>query len=54
MTGVPVWQLIISMTVLVFSVIGGLFLAAKLLRAYILMYGKRPTLREIIRNLKRG
>jgi ABC-2 type transport system permease protein len=54
MTGVPTWQLIASMAVLIFSITGGLLLAAKLLRTYILMYGKRPTLREIIRNLKRG
>lgn len=53
MTGVPAWQLIASMAVLTFSIIGGLWLAAKLLRAYILMYGKRPNLKEIIRSLKR-
>jgi len=54
MTGVPTWQLIASMAVLIFSILGGLLLAAKLLRTYILMYGKRPTLREIVRSLKRG
>lgn len=54
MTGVPAWQLIASMAVMILSIVGGLLLAAKLLRTYILMYGKRPTLREIIRNLKRG
>ncbi len=54
MTGVPTWQLITSIAVLVFSIIGGLLLAAKLLRTYILMYGKRPRLGEIIRNLRRG
>lgn len=54
MTGVPTWQLIASMAVMILSIVGGLLLAAKLLRTYILMYGKRPTLREIIWNLKRG
>jgi len=54
MTGVPAWQLIASMAVLVLSIVGGLLLAAKLLRAYVLMYGKRPSLREIIRNLRSG
>lgn len=54
MTGVPVWQLIASITVLVLSIIGGLWLAARLLRTYILMYGKRPRLGEIIRNLRRS
>jgi ABC-2 type transport system permease protein len=54
MTGVPAWQLIASMAVLVLSIVGGLLLAAKLLRTYILMYGKRPNLGEIIRNLRSG
>jgi ABC-2 type transport system permease protein len=54
MTGVPAWQLIASMAVLVLSIVGGLLLAAKLLRTYILMYGKRPSLGEIIRNLRSG
>ena len=54
MIGVPVWQLIASMAVLVLSVVGGLLLTAKLLRTYLLMYGKRPNLREIIRNLRSG
>jgi ABC-2 type transport system permease protein len=54
MTGVPAWQLIASIAVLVLSIVGGLLLAAKLLRTYILMYGKRPRLGEIIQNLRSG
>ena len=54
MTGVPAWQLVTSMAVLVFSIVGGLLLVARLLRAYILMYGKRPNLGEIFRNLRSG
>jgi ABC-2 type transport system permease protein len=54
LTGVPAWQLAISISVMVLSIIGGLLLAAKLLRTYILMYGKRPSLGEIIRNLRSG
>jgi ABC-2 type transport system permease protein len=54
MTGVPLWQLITSMAIMVLSIVGGLFLAAKLLRAYILMYGKRPSFGEIMRNLRSG
>jgi ABC-2 type transport system permease protein len=54
MTGVPVWQLAVSIAVLVLSIAGGLLLAAKLLRTYILMYGKRPNWGEIIRNLRSG
>lgn len=54
MTGVPAWQIAASIGVLILSIIGGLLLAAKLLRVYILMYGKRPKLAEIMRNLSRG
>jgi ABC-2 type transport system permease protein len=52
--GVPVWQLVVSIGVLVLSIWGGVLLAAKLLRTYVLMYGKRPTLKEISRNLRSG
>ncbi len=52
LTGVPAWQLAVSIFVLVLSVIGGLLLAARLLRAYMLMYGKRPGLREIIHSIR--
>jgi ABC-2 type transport system permease protein len=51
MFGIPVWQLAASMAVMVLSIIAGLLLAARLLRMYLLMYGKRPTVREIIRNV---
>jgi len=53
-TGVPTWQLIASMAILIASVLGGLWIAAKLLRIYLLMYGKRPRLREIVRALRAG
>jgi len=53
-TGVPAWQLAVSMAVLVASVLGGLWIAAKLLRIYLLMYGKRPRIREIVRALRAG
>jgi len=53
-TGVPAWQLAVSMAILVASVLGGLWIAAKLLRIYLLMYGKRPRLREIVRALRAG
>ena len=51
-TGVPLWQLAVSTAVLALAVIGGLLLAARLLRVYMLMYGKRPSLGTIIRNLR--
>ncbi|HXY75170.1 MAG TPA: ABC transporter permease [Dehalococcoidales bacterium] len=52
--GVPVWQLIVSMLVMALCIFGVLLLASKLLRSYMLMYGKRPKLNEIIRSFKAG
>jgi ABC-2 type transport system permease protein len=54
LTGVPAWQLATSMAVLVLCIFGGLVLSSKLLRTYMLMYGKRPNFGEIMRNLRRG
>jgi len=42
------------MAVLVASVLAGLWIAAKLLRIYLLMSGKRPRIREIVRALRAG
>jgi ABC-2 type transport system permease protein len=53
-TGVPAWQLALSLAVLAVSVVGGLLLASRLLRAYMLMYGKRPKLGEIIRSFRKA
>jgi ABC-2 type transport system permease protein len=52
MTDIPMWQIATNIGVLVLSIIGGLNLAIKVFRTYMLMYGKRPSLREIFRNLK--
>ena len=49
---IPTWQIFTNIGVLVLSVIGGLYIAIKIFRTYMLMYGKRPSLREIYRNLK--
>ena len=54
MTGVPGWQIAASLIVLVISIAGGMLLAAKLLRTYLLMYGKRPSLVEIIRSMRKS
>jgi len=53
-TEVPAWQIIVSVIVLAASVLGGLFLTAKIVRTFLLMYGKRPSLGQIIRSLKAG
>jgi len=52
LTGVPTWQIGISLLLLAISVFAVLLLASRLLRIYMLMYGKRPNLKEIMRNLR--
>jgi len=52
LTGIPTWQLIVSIAVMVLSIIGGLALAARLLRTYLLIYGKRLGMRTILHSLR--
>jgi len=53
-SGVPAWQLAVSIVVLALSIVGFLFVAIRVFRAYLLMYGKRPSWGEIIQNLRSG
>ena len=53
-TEVPAWQILTSIAVLVVCVVGGLFLTAKIVRTFLLMYGKRPSLGTIIRSIRSG
>jgi ABC-2 type transport system permease protein len=53
-TDVPAWQIMASVLVLAGSIIGGLLLTTRIVRTFLLMYGKRPGLREIIRNFRNG
>jgi ABC-2 type transport system permease protein len=50
-TGVPPWQLAASIAVLSACIAGGLLLAARLLRLYLLSYGRRPSLGKIIQSI---
>lgn len=50
--GVPVWQLLASIVLLIVTFIGIVWLAAKIYRVGILMYGKKPTYRELFKWLK--
>ena len=45
--GVPVWQLILSMALLVLGFIGTTWLAARIYRVGILMYGKKTSYKEL-------
>lgn len=44
--GVPYWELAISIIILILSVIGMVWFASKIYRVGILMYGKKPSLKE--------
>jgi ABC-2 type transport system permease protein len=50
--GVPPWQLITSMILLILGFIGTVWLAAKIYRTGILMYGKKVTFKEMLKWLK--
>lgn len=47
--GVPVWETVLSLAVLYASFLAMIWLCAKIYRVGIFMYGKKPTLAEIIR-----
>lgn len=45
--GVPAWQLVLSMLLLVITFVGMVWVAGKIYRTGILMYGKKPSWKEI-------
>lgn len=47
--GVPVWELILSMFILVLSIWGTIWVAGKIYRTGILLYGKKVNLKEILK-----
>jgi ABC-2 type transport system permease protein len=51
---IAAWELAVSITVLVLSIIGVLSLATRAFRMYLLMYGKKPAWGEIFRSLRSG
>jgi len=50
--GVPIWQQILSVVILFATFIGTVWFAAKIYRVGILMYGKKPSYKELIKWLK--
>lgn len=46
---VPVWQLLLSMTLLIIGFLSTTWLAAKIYRTGILMYGKKPSWKEMLK-----
>lgn len=50
--GVPWWQILVSMFLLIITFIGIVWFAAKIYRVGILMYGKKPSYKELYKWLK--
>jgi len=53
-TSIPTWELLLSLFVLIASVVGAMWLASRVFRVCLLMYGKRPSLGEIWRYIREG
>lgn len=51
-TEIPAWELAASIGVLAISIVVAMWLAAKLFRTGLLMYGKRPSFKEIARAIR--
>ncbi|WP_290696747.1 ABC transporter permease [Lacinutrix sp.] len=50
--GVPIWQQILSLLILIGTFMFTIWLASKIYRVGILMYGKKPTYRELLKWIK--
>jgi ABC-2 type transport system permease protein len=48
----PLWQIALSILLMIATILGAVWLAAKLYRVGVLMYGKRPTLPEMAKWLR--
>jgi ABC-2 type transport system permease protein len=49
----PIWQLALSIIIMIVSIIT-IWLASRIFRTFLLMYGKRPSISEIWRNLRQA
>jgi ABC-2 type transport system permease protein len=52
--GIPLWEILVSVTVLMLAIWGSLILASRVFRIYLLMYGKAPGWKEIYRSLRQS
>ena len=50
--GVPIWQQILSLLILIGTFMFTIWMASKIYRVGILMYGKKPTYRELLKWIK--
>lgn len=50
-SSVPVYQIFVSIFILLVSVYGVILISSRLFRIYLLMYGKKPKVKEILKNI---
>ncbi|MCE4566247.1 ABC transporter permease [Maribellus sp. CM-23] len=50
--GLPTWEILLSMALLVLATVGAIYAAAKIYRVGLLMYGKKVNLKELIKWLR--
>jgi len=50
--GIPVWEIIASIILLILAILGSLALAARIFRTFLLMYGKTPSFKDVVRSLR--
>ncbi len=50
--GVPIWEQVLSLAILIFTFVITVWIAAKIYRVGILMYGKKPSYKELIKWMK--
>ena len=48
----PTWELLVGIAILIVSILGAMWLASRVFRTFLLMYGKRPSLGEIWRYIR--
>jgi ABC-2 type transport system permease protein len=51
---IPTWQILTSIALMILTIAGSIFIAGKIFRTFLLMYGKTPKLGEIIRMLRQA
>jgi ABC-2 type transport system permease protein len=54
LTPVPAWEVALSVVLLMLSCLGAVWVAARIYRVGLLMYGKRPTMRELARWMRQA
>lgn len=52
LTGVPTWEVLVSIAILLVSIYVAVYVSAKIYRTGVLMYGKRPSWKEIRKAMK--